>query len=305
MSSNHVKFQYLDYTFRPSAGLSTRACNHLLAVFDTLSSNPSVILGIYALEIVESSNGPIAGSRHVHIRILCQKPVDPYNFFGRKYRQYANGDDFVQSHEDNARCFHAKYWDDNQRWKLGYLMKGDSYSVIPHKPDAKLTEYMRSCWFAFQDHESSLKVTTKKLAQVTKKNLGPLVMEFHELHWPGCHYNWEQTIVAMVQSEKYNFTFLHYKDIIQIQCGGADVNPLVILEVFKHNQNFMPLAVEAAALLEPMIVGKKRKRFLGYITDLTISRNYLEELLVLQPKRGINLSTPHEPPSAKISLSLS
>lgn len=277
--SNHVKFQFLDYTFRPSAGVSTRACQHLLNIFDIVSTNQIVIVAIYALEIVDSTEGPVMGSRHVHIRMLLAKGVEPYNFFNRKYRKYPNGDDFVTSSEDNAKCFHTRHWDDSQRWKLGYLMKGDHFTIKSVYKGDKLTDYLNSCWMSFQDHESSIKVVTKKLAQVTKKNLGPMVMEFHELHWPGCHYNWQQVIIKMVQSCKYNFTFLKMEDIIQVQCGGDQVSDEVILEAFSHNQAFRPKTYEAGLGCEKMNPLKKR-RVLGYITDLSISRNYLEELLL-------------------------
>lgn len=276
--SHHAKYEFLDYTFRPSAGLSTRAITHLRDKFNDLSGNPTLVIGVFALEAVESQHGTLNGTRHVHIRFWCKKPVEPYAFFGRKYSKYPDGTAFVTNNlEDRPRTFHSKYFHDQDKWKLGYLFKGEAYEVISSDEDVhedpQFSDFINTCYAMYQQHDEVLKVKTWKLTQVTKKNFGPILMEYHQQHWPDSHFNWREVIIHMVNSKLFNFTFMPYRFILQIQCSAPNVPDAVILEAFEYDQTLRPLGNQYAQ--DPMS-NKKRKRTPGYLTELGHSQRHLE-----------------------------
>lgn len=230
--SKHSQFVFLDYTFRPAGGISSFDLDILHSSFTSVAKNPKAKQGIFAVEVCHDKAGSLIGTRHVHIRLEFKEPVEPYRAF--KYQLEGKYKPFRK---------HMRYITPSiaQR-KFGYCMKDQCYKWL-FKP--KSETFANVCWQLYEEEESLLQADISKLIQVTKNNLLPLMLQYTKETWPTTnHRNWRECIISMTKSNKFNFTFLHYKDIAQIMYLGSQCPESVILNAWEYHEDHRQLTYE-------------------------------------------------------------
>lgn len=249
--SNHVYFTFLDYTFRPTGGLSTVDLNTLSVSFDSVKSNPHCKQAIFAIEVINDKYGSLIGTRHAHIRFwFPEKRVEAYKVFkytlahatkeGKKYTPYRKHIRLAQESD----CMR----------KLGYCMKHEHYKWLRHNTTSV---FPNKCWFLYQDCEDKIKADVKKLIEVSKKNLLPIMIQHQEEYFPGSiERNPLQLIKHMIKSNKYNFQFMRMKNIIHIVYLGSQCTDAAIETEFSwfvddfHTEHRATMAYKPALMTE-------------------------------------------------------
>lgn len=219
--SKHSKFVFLDFTYRPNGGLSSDDLNILHSSFVNLTPNSNCIQGIFAVEVCNDKAGSLIGTRHVHIRLWFRNAVEPYKVFRPNLNL-----DYAPFRK------HMKHTlDSDAKRKFGYCMKDFRYEWLR---SCTTETFYNECWSLYQDSEKHLQADVTKLINVSKKNLLPIMLQHHSMHFgSSVTRNWRQLIIHMVNSNRYNFQFLHYKDIIQIMYLGSQCPDDIVLNAFE------------------------------------------------------------------------
>lgn len=226
--SKHSKFHFLDFTFRPIGGLPSDDLNTLSDSFAACISDKKCTQGIFAIEVINDSNGSLLGTRHVHIRLYFKEiSVEPYKVFkyniGKEYRPFRK---------------HIKYITEGDAMrKFGYCMKDYRYKWLRPPP----SNYPSECWDLYIDSERKIEADITKYIQVTKKNLVQVMHQHHDEFFGTITKNWRQLIVHMIQSNRYIFEFLNYRDLIQINFMGSQCPDDIILNCFEHHEEHRQL----------------------------------------------------------------